>query len=90
MLPLNYYKRYFKYDFSPIFLAIHCKWDNWAIGTCITQTELEDGTHCGPGTRTNTRVKLVEESNGGTCDGKYEETLECMDKECPGRKLSKI
>jgi len=63
--------------------AIHCVWDNWAIGSCVTQTELEDGTYCGPGTRTNTRVKLVEESNGGTCDGEYEAILECMDKECP-------
>ena len=68
-----------------LFLAIHCVWDNWAIGSCVTQTELEDGTYCGPGTRTNTRVKLVEESNGGTCDGEYEAILECMDKECPGR-----
>ena len=73
-----------------LFLAIHCVWDNWAIGSCVTQTELEDGTYCGPGTRTNKRVKLVEESNGGTCDGKKEETLECMDKECPGRWPSKI
>ena len=58
-----------------LFLAIHCVWDNWAIGSCVTQTELEDGTYCGPGTRTNTRVKLVEESNGGTCDGEYEAIL---------------
>ena len=34
-------------------LAIHCVWDNWVIGTCSAE--------CGPGTRTNTRVKLVEE-----------------------------
>jgi len=58
------------------FLAIHCVWDNWVEGNCSTE--------CGTGTKTNTRVKLVEESNGGTCTGNSVETLECKDKECPG------
>merc|ERR1711936_783254 len=40
--------------------AVHCIWDEWILGECSTT--------CGAGTRTNTRVKLVEESNGGTCD----------------------
>ena len=68
--------------YLPFSLAIHCVWDNWVIGTCSAE--------CGPGTRTNTRVKLVEESNGGTCTGKDEEVLECMDKECPGTSLLKM
>ena len=59
------------------FLAIHCTWDNWKIGACSAA--------CGPGTRINTRVKLVEESNGGTCTGENKEILECKEKECPGR-----
>ena len=57
-------------------LAIHCKWDNWVIGNCSAE--------CGTGTRTNTRVKLVEEKNGGTCTGQSTEIEECKDKECPG------
>ena len=47
------------------------------------------------GTRTNTRVKLIEEANGGTCSGQPFETVECMEKECPGmlakyKKFSKV
>ena len=36
------------------------------------------------GTRTNTRDKIVEEANGGTCSGETTEVVECMEKECPG------
>merc|ERR1712223_1694865 len=50
--------------------AIHCIWDNWKVGTCSAE--------CGPGTRINTREKLVEESNGGTCTGENKEILECQ------------
>ena len=56
--------------------AVHCIWDNWVEGNCSAE--------CGTGTKTNTRVKLVEESNGGTCTGNDTEVLECKDKECPG------
>merc|ERR1711997_1322779 len=55
--------------------VIHCEWDEWVIGACSAE--------CGVGTRTNTRVKLVEELNGGTCTGQPEEIEECMDVECP-------
>ena len=55
--------------------AVHCEWDDWVEGDCSAE--------CGTGTRTNTRVKLVEESNGGTCTGKPTEMLVCKDKECP-------
>jgi len=55
--------------------AIHCEWDEWVEGECSAE--------CGVGTKTNTRVKLVTEANGGTCDGQPTETLECKDKECP-------
>ena len=61
-------------------LVIHCEWDEWVIGACSAE--------CGVGTRTNTRVKLVEELNGGTCTGQPEEIEECMDVECPGEKFS--
>ena len=55
--------------------AVHCEWDEWIVGKCSVE--------CGTGTRTNTRVKRVEESNGGTCTGKPSEVLQCKDKECP-------
>ena len=56
-------------------LAVHCAWDEWVEGECSAT--------CGYGTKTNTRVKLVEESNGGTCDGEATEVLQCQDVECP-------
>ena len=59
--------------------AVHCVWDNWVAGNCSAE--------CGTGTRTNTRVKLVEESNGGTCTGNSTEILQCRDKECPGSQI---
>ena len=37
------------------------------------------------GTRTNTRDKIVEEANGGTCSGETTDVVECMEKECPGK-----
>ena len=55
--------------------AVHCEWDNWVVGNCSAE--------CGTGTRTNTRTKLVKESNGGTCTGQPIEVLQCQDKECP-------
>ena len=45
----------------------------------------ECSTTCGAGTRTNTRVKLVEEANGGTCDGEPTEIEECQAGECPSK-----
>ena len=56
-------------------LAVHCEWDDWVMGSCSAE--------CGTGTRINTRVKLVEERNGGTCTGRPTEVLQCQDKECP-------
>ena len=64
--------------FEKLILDIPCEWDEWVIGHCSAE--------CGVGTRTNTRVKRVEELNGGTCTGQPEEIEECMDKECPGEK----
>ena len=64
-----------------LFLSvIHCEWDEWTIGACSAE--------CGVGTRTNTRVKLVEEINGGTCTGQPDKIEECMNKECPGEKFT--
>ena len=57
--------------------AVHCVWDEWILGECSTT--------CGVGTRTNTRVKVVTEANGGTCDGQPYEIEECKITECPGK-----
>ena len=57
-------------------LAIHCEWDEWVHGECSKT--------CGTGTRTNTRVKLVEEANGGSCTGQISEIEECSTNPCPG------
>ena len=55
--------------------AVHCVWDEWVFGECSAE--------CGVGTRTNTRVKIVEEVNGGTCDGQPTEIEACQVGECP-------
>ena len=60
--------------------ARHCEWDEWVNGECSKT--------CGTGTRTNTRVKLVEEANGGNCTGQSFKTKECRTKPCPGSKQS--
>ena len=38
---------------------------------------------CGAGTRTNSRSKVVVESNGGTCTGSSTEVVMCEDQPCP-------
>ena len=59
----------------PYFKAIHCKWNGWKEGTCSKT--------CGTGSRMDTRVKLVEEDHGGTCDGQEAEIVECNTDPCP-------
>ena len=57
-------------------LAVDCVGDEWTHGECSTT--------CGSGYRLNTRVKLVEEANGGSCTGQSTETEECNLQKCPG------
>merc|ERR1712020_514836 len=56
--------------------AIHCVWNDWVSGECSAT--------CGVGSKVNTRTKLVEEANGGSCTGQFTETEECNLQECPG------
>ena len=56
-------------------IAVHCVWDEWVFGECSKT--------CGTGTRENTRVKLVEEDHGGTCDGQESEIGDCNTEPCP-------
>ena len=61
-------------------ILVDCVWDAWVNGTCSTT--------CGAGQQTNSRVKLTEEVNGGTCTGESTEVIPCIDVECPGMHLS--
>ena len=54
---------------------INCEWDTWVDGQCSVT--------CGTGTKTNTRTKLVNEANGGTCPGQPSEIVECNKDPCP-------
>ena len=68
----------FNYDFlfSNDKIAVDCQWGEWKLGECSAT--------CGNGTRTNTRTKLTEEQNGGTCSGSTNETETCNVQNCPG------
>ena len=54
-----------------------CQWNDWNIGTCSHA--------CGGGTRTNTRTKIIEASNGGVCDGESTSQEACNTQKCPGK-----
>ena len=58
-------------------IAVDCQWGEWKFGECSAT--------CGNGTRTNTRTKLTEEQNGGTCSGSTNETESCNVLNCPGK-----
>ena len=57
-------------------LAVDCLWGEWVSGDCSTT--------CGIGSRVNTRIKIVDEANGGSCTGQPTETEECNLQECAG------
>ena len=66
------------YIFSNLAEAIDCEWSKWEIGVCSSS--------CGGGIRTNTRKKILEELNGGKCDGTTTTQEGCNHHECPGTK----
>ena len=59
-----------------LLIATDCHWGSWQEGQC-------DKT-CGEGLRRDDRNKLVEEQNGGSCDGLSYRIENCNDKKCPG------
>ena len=61
-------------------ILVDCEWDDWAEGDCSTT--------CGAGQQNNLRVKLVEEANGGTCNGESTNVTSCLVVECPGIHLN--
>ena len=59
-----------------VFAEKPCEWGSWTEGSC-------DRT-CGGGVRKDTRIKLVQEQNGGQCpDGDYR-IENCNQQQCPG------
>ena len=64
----NFHRKFVKnitdyfYCFSYCILAVDCIWSRWQyIGSCSTK--------CGKGYRQKTRIKVIEETNGGSCQG---------------------
>ena len=64
-----------KYNSLTSILVINCEWGEWVIRECSRT--------CGTGTRSKARTKLVEESNGGTCNGPSSTFEVCNTQECP-------
>ena len=59
-----------------ILAPIDCVWSDWIVGDCSTL--------CGGGSRVKVRTKLVEEGNGGSCNGNTTENEECNVQKCSG------
>ena len=55
--------------------TVNCEWNSWEAYSPCSVT-------CGEGTEIRKRTKSVEESGGGTCTGKNEETISCDKDEC--------
>ena len=62
--------------FSFLVSKIDCEWGEWQIGDCSKT--------CGKGSRTRTRTKIVEEANGGKCEGGSTMQEPCDEQDCPG------
>ena len=59
-----------------LLLCVDCVWTDWKPGQCSVT--------CGLGIRIDTRSKLIEEKNRGTCLGESSITSECQDQTCSG------
>ena len=57
-------------------ISVDCVWGDWIEGDCSTT--------CGTGEQTDTRVKLIEEANGGTCVGDSSNVSNCTLEQCRG------
>ena len=56
-----------------------CEWNEWHVGMCSRT--------CGPGTRSKTRTKKVQEKYGGTCEGGSNSIEYCNLQDCPSKLL---
>ena len=75
-MPISKYCLVYKALISNLAKPIVCQWSEWETSACSSL--------CGEGTRTRTRYKTVEESNGGICDGKSNEIKLCNREQCDG------
>ena len=66
---------YFYLDLH-LLVCVDCVWTDWKPGRCSVT--------CGLGIRIDTRSKLIEEKNRGTCLGESSITSECQDQTCSG------
>ena len=66
---------YFYLDLH-LLVCVDCVWTDWKPGQCSVT--------CGLGIRIDTRSKLIEEKNRGTCLGESSITSECQDQTCSG------
>ena len=57
-------------------LDVDCEWSEWVTGQCSSP--------CNIGYRKNTRTKIVEEANDGSCIGQSTQIEECNLHKCPG------
>ena len=56
-------------------VSVNCVWDEWELGECSMP--------CGGGVRNGTRIKLVDEEYGGTCEGVAYKEEDCNMDPCP-------
>jgi hypothetical protein len=54
---------------------VNCQWSDWSEFSSCSE-------FCGGGTKSRTRSKVVEESNGGSCSGSNNDTISCNTGNC--------
>ena len=69
-------KIYDLFSVLDLLVYVDCVWTDWKPGQCSVT--------CGLGIRIDTRSKLIEEKNQGTCFGESTITSECLDQTCSG------
>ena len=59
-------------------LIVDCEWSEWQIGDCSVS--------CDGGERRNKRFKVIEERDGGKCEGSSDWQEHCNTDACPSKK----
>ena len=57
---------------------VNCQWSIWSQYSECTKS-------CGGGTQFKSRIKIIPESDGGTCLGEYVVTTNCNIQSCQGK-----
>ena len=69
----------FQFKYLNLVTPVDCQWNDWQIGKCSKS--------CGGGTRTKTRTKKTESSDGGICEGEATMQEACNTQQCPIGKI---